>query len=732
MSQKEKMGIVAVIALMCALTVVCVPVHAEEQKISPDNGGTHYSPRVSWNSVVWSDIDSNTGVYLYDLCTKSVEKISGPGAVDPDAPDVSGETVVWVDHRNSDPWASLYKYDNAAGTETRLEPQAGQDGWYYDQWNPAISGNTVVYMRPTTDADGGATGYVSTYDLGSGTFTQISPYWTYGGVTNEHPRIWGTKIVWSDQANSAGTYRIWLYDTGTREKTAISPADKEALNPDIDGNYVVWVEPADINDDMGDIVLYDIPAGTRTVIAEGYGRNPAVSGHRVVWEDDRNYQSTGTDVWRYDTVSRSTAQITTEEHNQKYPDVSNNYIVWQDDRNGAEIFLYDDKEVSTFGDMFQAPNAFTCASHHPLFNVKKWAIFTPQIIARPGSATPEETATVTPAAGNETIGTACSCTPVSGAVPLAVTCDSTGSQVSGGTAPAVVKWSFGDNIVQTGTKVTHTYTRAGTYTVTAVFKELTGKEESKTCASIPVSGSSQGTANTSSCVITARPYFTKTPVTWGDTITVKGSEDNCKAGLVFRLQKKPIPSGQDGPGGADIGSVPPSSSGYTFVFDSGAVQQQYGLTDGEYAVFIVNPLGGEYTKVAIEINAPVTITPTTPTHTPTTVGKKSSVVVTTTTTPPVPAANKAPVAVISALPSSGTAPLTVSFDASKSYDSDGTIAGYDWAFAKTALATGKTASYTFADAGTYTVTLAVTDDDGATGTATKTITVIEKVDLSHR
>ena len=66
---------------------------------------------------------------------------------------------------------------------------------------------------------------------------------------------------------------------------------------------------------------------------------------------------------------------------------------------------------------------------------------------------------------------------------------------------------------------------------------------------------------------------------------------------------------------------------------------------------------------------------------------------------------------------------TVAFDGSGSSDSDGTIVTYEWTFGDGSIGSGISTSHTYATAGTYAVTLTVTDDDGATGTDTATVTV---------
>jgi PKD repeat protein len=66
--------------------------------------------------------------------------------------------------------------------------------------------------------------------------------------------------------------------------------------------------------------------------------------------------------------------------------------------------------------------------------------------------------------------------------------------------------------------------------------------------------------------------------------------------------------------------------------------------------------------------------------------------------------------------------LTCSF-ADTSTDSDGQVVAWSWDFGDETASTAQHPSRTYAAAGTYTVVLTVTDDDGATDTASQNVTV---------
>jgi len=87
--------------------------------------------------------------------------------------------------------------------------------------------------------------------------------------------------------------------------------------------------------------------------------------------------------------------------------------------------------------------------------------------------------------------------------------------------------------------------------------------------------------------------------------------------------------------------------------------------------------------------------------------------------------NENPVASFSYSPTSPAVNEEIYFNASGSSDPDGTIVSYTWNFGDGSSANGMEVTHQFADSGTYTVYLQVTDDSGNTGSTSKSISVSE-------
>ena len=78
---------------------------------------------------------------------------------------------------------------------------------------------------------------------------------------------------------------------------------------------------------------------------------------------------------------------------------------------------------------------------------------------------------------------------------------------------------------------------------------------------------------------------------------------------------------------------------------------------------------------------------------------------------------------ISAVPTTGVAPLSVAFNGSGSSDPDGTIATWAWSFGDGTSGSGPVITHVYSAAGFYVANLTVTDNGGASSTTSATINV---------
>lgn len=92
--------------------------------------------------------------------------------------------------------------------------------------------------------------------------------------------------------------------------------------------------------------------------------------------------------------------------------------------------------------------------------------------------------------------------------------------------------------------------------------------------------------------------------------------------------------------------------------------------------------------------------------------------------------NKAPVANAGS-DKTGVEGVNITFDGSKSTD-NGEIVSYAWDFGDGSTGVGKSATHSYSKAGTYTVKLVVTDEEGLTGSATISVKINEKGSFIHR
>ncbi len=250
-------------------------------------------------------------------------------------------------------------------------------------------------------------------------------------------------------------------------------------------------------------------------------------------------------------------------------------------------------------------------------------------------------------------------TPTTGPAPLTVTFQGTGMDPDG--AVAAYAWAFGDGATANLNDTTHIYQTAGTYTATLTVTDTdmaTGKATVK---------------------ITVGAAANQPPVA-----TASASPTSGTAPLLVSFSG----SATDPDG---------TIASYSWTFGDGASSTQQNTSHTYQA-------GGAFTAtLTARDNAGATGTATVRI----TVGAP---------------ANQPPTATASASPTFGAAPLTVAFTGSGT-DPDGTIASYAWTFGDGGTSTLQNPSHTYLSAGNYTAALTVTDNQGATGSATVNVTV---------
>lgn len=227
------------------------------------------------------------------------------------------------------------------GTEQQVTAAAA------DQFDPAISGNLVVYTDFSgVDAD------VWYTDLSNGMAHPVSTAAGDQQLTGASDN----KVVYTDW----NSMDVLVFDVTTGQTLNITnAAGSNSLDPAISGNLVVWTD-----DRHGDAEIYamDLSTGVERRITNNplVDQSPSVYGQIIVWERADGYAG---DIFAYDWVTEETAQVAVEPYaSERFPDVYGNIVVYQREQGtpvDKDIVAYDiitgDKQVlSLAGDQENA------------------------------------------------------------------------------------------------------------------------------------------------------------------------------------------------------------------------------------------------------------------------------------------------------------------------------------------------------------------------------------------
>ncbi len=242
--------------------------------------------------------------------------------------------------------------------------------------------------------------------------------------------------------------------------------------------------------------------------------------------------------------------------------------------------------------------------------------------------------------------------PTSGNAPLFVECNAYGSTDPDGD-DLTFSWDFGDGHTHPGSITNHVFMEPGVHPITLTVDDGKGGTDTKTINITVIDATPQAPT----AVIVATPTNGGYPL----AVAFDGS-----------------------------GSTDPNGDMLTYSWDfgdgnmaTGATVNHTYTTVGTYTATLTVDDGGnggsDSETVAIEV------------------------------------VNLAPIATFTASPTTGQPPFLATFDAAGSSDPNGGSLTYSWDFGNGQTSTGVSATQTFSTAGSYTVTLTVTDELGATG-----------------
>jgi len=307
-------------------------------------------------------------------------------------------------------------------------------------------------------------------------------------------------------------------------------------------------------------------------------------------------------------------------------------------------------------------------------------------------------------------------------------------------------WAFGDGTNATGVVTSHAYVENGTYTVTLTVTDNDGATGSTSAAktilnrspvasfasspSTPYTGDivtfnasasydldgsivsyfwNFGDGTNATGMVTAHAYAENGNYVATLTITDNDGSTASTSATKTVLDRSPVASFTSSP------SAPYTSDAVTFnasaSYDPDGTIASYFWTFGDGT----NGTGMVVTHSYVE-NGNYTVTLTVTDNDGSTASTSATKAV----------LNRPPVASFTSSPSTPYTSETATFNSSASYDPDGTIVSYSWNFGDGTNAIGMIATHTYAENGTYTVTLTVTDNDGSTASTSATKTVLNR------
>lgn len=262
------------------------------------------------------------------VLTFSDANISPSDIVSDRTPDISGRYIVW------ERWnPGLTDWDIICCDRQTMEHSYPTDDGDADQRYPRVSGDRIVWID-LTEADGEV--YYDDLDDGD-----IAHRITTDTAVDVSPDIDGNYIVWM---NGTGPGRdIRWYDIETDSYGTV-PGTNVPNGVRIDKGRIVYYD--DHASATWGVYVYDIERDTEYTVttvsaATTTIRETDIHGDNVAWSQYQNATPSNVDIFAEDTRSDESVQVTFNGGSQSHPSTWGDVLAWQDDRNASDdIFAW--------------------------------------------------------------------------------------------------------------------------------------------------------------------------------------------------------------------------------------------------------------------------------------------------------------------------------------------------------------------------------------------------------
>jgi len=328
--------------IVCAL-LVSSSVWAQEWKefVISNRVQSEYSPSVSGRTVVWEVTSSYGdrdvfGADISDPNNPEVFAVSAGGG-DERYPVVSGGRVVWQNKQYGAHDWDIMGMDLWRSGQPELTFTVTYD---YDRF-PVISGPNVVWEHWPEAGGDSEVGWAT---IGGNGIVSHNTFLATPG-NDLDPMVSGNRVIWKQESSQSN--RVSLVGADISDRDNVQPFDVNLQVgmlqlARLSGDWVVAID----RDENGTLWAENLADSLDPLrVADSTGKQiarPAVAGHIVVWEDNRNGDW---DIYGFDLRTQTEFPICTHDGDQEKPYIDTDpnetsyVVVWQDRRgDNADIY----------------------------------------------------------------------------------------------------------------------------------------------------------------------------------------------------------------------------------------------------------------------------------------------------------------------------------------------------------------------------------------------------------